>query len=118
MNSSLRIKILIPITLRERFVDSANQHPAPESCPYYYLGGFEDYRNRRLNQLLAAKEKLSVDDMKRIQLDNFSVKAQDLLAIILPELDTTVFTQPEWKAYRMWKTGIICMTRMNQLPLC
>ncbi|MCB0838172.1 MAG: penicillin acylase family protein [Bacteroidetes bacterium] len=83
------------------FVSSANQHPAPESYPYYYLGGFEDYRNRRLNQLLAAKEKLSVDDMKRIQLDNFSVKAQDLLAIILPELDTTVFTQPEWKAYRM-----------------
>jgi penicillin amidase len=67
------------------FVSSANQHPAPESYPYYYLGGFEDYRNRRLNRLLAAKEKLSVEDMKNIQLDNFSVKAEDALPIMLAE---------------------------------
>ena len=83
------------------FVSSANQHPAPESYPYYYLGGFEDYRNRRLNRLLSEKEKYSVDDMKNIQLDNFSVKAEDALPIMLADLDTTVFGEAAWKSYRL-----------------
>ncbi|MEZ4771609.1 MAG: penicillin acylase family protein [Bacteroidia bacterium] len=85
------------------FVSSANQHPTSPAYPYYYNGNFEEYRNRRLNQLLSEKEKYSVDDMKNFQLDNYALMAADLLPILLNDLDTTDFTQIEKDALKMLK---------------
>ena len=71
------------------FVSSANQNSTDLSYPYYYNGDpyFEDYRGRRLNDLLEQQEIFSAEDMKKIQLDNYSLKAAEILPTLLAYLD-------------------------------
>lgn len=71
------------------YVFSANQHSTPPSYPYYYLGNFEDWRSRRIQQRLEAMTSVTVDSMKSLQLDNFSQRAADALPIMLRLLDRT-----------------------------
>ena len=55
------------------FVSSANNKTVDETYPYH-IGSWYDlpYRNDRIRELLGEKEKFSVDDFKRIQLDQRS----------------------------------------------
>lgn len=69
------------------FVFSANQNSTPPSYPYYYLGGFEDYRSREIFDRLDVLKNATVDSMKAIQLDNFSRRAADALPVMLALLD-------------------------------
>lgn len=76
------------------FVSSANQHSTAPDYPYYYNGGFEDYRGRYLNRKLAEKEKFTIEDMAALQADNYSLKAEELLPLLIKytaesELNTT-----------------------------
>lgn len=62
------------------FLASANQHPADSTYPYYLYGvNYEPYRNRRINQVLAAEDSLTTADMKRLQQDNYNFKAAEFL---------------------------------------
>lgn len=65
------------------FVSSANQISTGPDYPHPYNGGFEDYRGRRINQLLESKDKFTVDDMKNFQQDIISLKAADILPTLL-----------------------------------
>ena len=69
------------------FVSSANQRSTGPNYPYDYLGSFEDYRGRRLNRLLSAKENMTFEDMKTIQLDDYFVMAEEGLPILLKHLN-------------------------------
>lgn len=69
------------------FVFSANQHSAPPSYPYYFLGGFDDFRGRHIYDRLAALQNATLDSMARLQLDNFSQRAHDALPVMLRLLD-------------------------------
>lgn len=46
-----------------------------------------DYRARRIEHCLAENDALSIDDMRRIQMDTYSLQAEKFLAILLPLLD-------------------------------
>lgn len=75
-----------PATLNpERgFVSSANQHSVDSSYPYYVFdASFEHYRNRRLNKRLSDMSRISVDEMKALQLDNFHLHAAEALPVLL-----------------------------------
>ena len=61
------------------FVASANQISADENYPHPFHGGFEDYRGRRINELLEQGEGMDVQDMKNFQLDDLSIKAREFL---------------------------------------
>lgn len=65
------------------FVGSANQRSTDESYPYYYNGDFDDYRGRYLNRALAQMEDITVADMMALQLDNFSIKAEENVPVLL-----------------------------------
>lgn len=70
------------------FVGSANQYPADSTYPFYQLGEFEDFRNRRYVEQLSAwieakPEGLTPQDMMALQLDNAAVYARDLLPALL-----------------------------------
>lgn len=66
------------------FVSSANQHPTDSTYPYYYTGfDFEHFRNRRINDLLSDLNKAGIEDMQRIQLDNYNLIAAESLPIML-----------------------------------
>ena len=73
------------------FISSANQHPTDTTYPYYYpgLGNYENYRNRRINQLLTAGNDIDVAFMEVMQNDNFNLHASEALPVLLSLLDTT-----------------------------
>ncbi len=83
------------------FVSSANQHPADANYPYYYNGRFEHYRNRRINQQLAAMESITVEDMKNLQNDNYNLQAAEILPTLLSYLNLELLNAEEQKNYQL-----------------
>ncbi len=69
------------------YVSSANQHSTDSSYPYYYLGGFEDYRGRALNMFLDSMTNINAKDMMSLQTNTFSLKAADALPALLSMLE-------------------------------
>jgi penicillin G amidase len=61
------------------FVSSANQIPVGPQYPYYILGDYEHYRNRRINEVLSGLKDATPDDMKTLHYDNMSVIARENL---------------------------------------
>lgn len=70
------------------FVSSANQHSTDPSYPYYYNGSFDEYRGRYINQQLGKAAKVDLEDMKALQLDNFSLLATEGTTAFLKTLDS------------------------------
>lgn len=77
------------------WVSSANQHPADSTWPYHYHGIYEFYRNRRINQRLAALAKVSAEDMMQLQNDNFNLYAHESLPLLLKHLDQNKLNRDE-----------------------
>lgn len=87
------------------FVSSANQYPADSTYPYYITGThFESYRNRRINHVLTEKNRITVDDMMKLQNDNYNLKAAESLPNFLACLDTTKFNPSEKQAYAVLRS--------------
>lgn len=86
------------------YVGSANQHPTAEGAyPYYYTANYEDYRGRRLYQLLSASDTtpLGFDDFQRFQLDSYGLFAADILPLMLSELDSTQVVGKSHEVYEV-----------------
>ena len=97
-----RLKIINP---KRQFVSSANQHPVDSLYPYYVYDHHYEYdRNRRINDRLNILGKVTPDDMKKLQNDNFNYRAYEILPVMLDTLDTTSFQAEEWKYFNMLKS--------------
>lgn len=77
------------------FLTSTNQQPADSTYPYYLGHDWRDaYRSLRIDTLLRAKERHSVDDLKRYQADVHAVQRDlfvplfDTLGGLSPRADT------------------------------
>lgn len=89
------------------FVSSANQHPTDSTYPYYYpgVGVYEQYRNRRINRLLAEGSQIDVDFMEKMQNDNYNLFAQEALPVMLSCMDMSKINsafKPAIEAMRSW----------------
>jgi penicillin amidase len=72
------------------YLSSANQHPVDATYPYYvYASRFEYYRGRRINERLETIEKVTVEDMKQLQNDNYNYIASEILPTMLEFVDST-----------------------------
>ena len=72
------------------FVSSANQIPVNRQYPYFFYDkGYEHFRNRRINERLAAQNQITPEDMMVLQGDNYNQKAADVLPMMLDSLDAT-----------------------------
>lgn len=80
------------------FVSSANQHPTDETYPYFYNGRFEYYRNRRINERLSMMEKITIEDMMKLQNDNMNLQAAESLPLFIKLLDISKLNK-EQNAY-------------------
>ncbi len=90
---------------RSGFVSSANQPTTDASYPYYYGSRqFDNFRSRRVNQLLAADKKFSIDDMKAMQNDVYSLEAEECLPILLEKLDYSKLNEADKAALESIKT--------------
>jgi penicillin amidase len=70
------------------FVSSANQIPVDSTYPYYvYDASYETYRNRRINNRLTELNKATPEDMMKLQLDNYNLKAAELIPVMLDTMD-------------------------------
>jgi penicillin amidase len=82
------------------FISSANQRSTDLTYPNYYNNGdFRDYRGTMVNRLLAQKEKWSVDDMKALQYNNYSLIAETALPFMLDKLDSTALNEKNKSIY-------------------
>lgn len=79
------------------FVSSANQHPTDSTYPYYYpgVGVYENYRNRRINQVLAAGKDIDMEFMKKLHSDNYNMNAAEALPTLLALLDSSKLSKDE-----------------------
>jgi len=72
------------------FVSSANQSSTDKTYPYYINWEFSPYeRGQRINDRLTAMTKANVDSMRNLQLDSYSIVAQNLLPHVLPLIDAS-----------------------------
>jgi penicillin G amidase len=89
------------------FVSSANQQSTAPNYPYYYNSErFEPYRGRILNRKLKEMEKITMEDMMKLQTDNYGLDAEEALPLMLKHLDTTqlsIIEKVQWEALKNWK---------------
>lgn len=72
------------------FLVSANQSSTDTTYPYYINWQFGSYqRAKRLNNRLAAMKNITVDSMRRLQMDDYSIHAYDALPAMLKYLNTS-----------------------------
>jgi penicillin amidase len=82
------------------FVSSANQSLTDPTYPYYINWRFGSYdRGKRINDLLSAMKKATVDSIRIMQADVYSMKAHDILPAMLKYLDTSKMHGPQLQAF-------------------
>ncbi|SDS30623.1 penicillin amidase [Mucilaginibacter mallensis] len=86
------------------FVSSANQSATDASYPYYINWQFGSYyRGKRINDRLTAMHGATVDSMRLMQMDNYSILAQDVLPTMIKYLDPTKMDAAQLKAVELLK---------------
>jgi penicillin G amidase len=87
------------------FVSSANQSSTDPTYPYYINWRFEQYyRGKRINDKLTVMQKATVDSMRIMQMDNYSMLAQDVLPTMLKYLDSSKMDKDQLKAFDILKS--------------
>ncbi|MFM9840698.1 MAG: penicillin acylase family protein [Cyclobacteriaceae bacterium] len=87
------------------FVSSANQYPVDVTYPYYIqASNWEEYRNRRINKLLTDLTKITPQDLMKLQLDNFNLKASESLPTFLSYIDSAQLKGTEAIAFQKLKS--------------
>lgn len=82
------------------FVSSANQSSTDPSYPYYINWEFSPYeRGKRINDRLTVMNKANVDSMRNLQMDSYSIAAQNLLPYILPIVDQSKLNATQKEAF-------------------
>ena len=95
-------KILNP---KEDYIKSANQHPVDSLYPYPWYDHFlEHYRNRRLDDRLKIMQNISVEDMMKLQHDNFNYNAFEMLHMMLDSLDSSQLSTTELRYVDLLKS--------------
>ncbi len=97
-----RVHIPVSKNPERGFVSSANQHVTDSTYPHYYNSGYgyEYYRNRRINQRLAAMNNITAEDMMQLQNDNFNLHAKEILPFLLTEIEAGKLTPEESEAFQ------------------
>jgi penicillin amidase len=80
-------------------VSSANQSLTDKTYPYYINWQFGPYqRGTRINTRLAAMDKITVDSMRLLQTDNYSITARDILPTLMAQIDSSKLDNNQLKA--------------------
>ncbi|MBC7616451.1 MAG: penicillin acylase family protein [Pedobacter sp.] len=84
------------------FVSSANQSSTDPSYPYYINWEFSPYeRGKRINDRLMVMNKANVDSMRNLQMDSYSLIAQNLLPYILPLVNQPQLNATQKEAFNI-----------------
>ena len=84
------------------FVSSANQSSTDPSYPYYINWEFSPYeRGKRINDRLTKMNNATVDSMRNLQMDSYSIMAENLLPSILPLVDQANLNATQKEAFQL-----------------
>ena len=89
----------VPFTLNPTrgFISSANQKSTDATFPNYYNDGdFRDYRGTVLNDYLSKENEWTVEKMKQLQLNNFSLKAKTALDAVFTIFDSAMIQNSKY----------------------
>ena len=87
------------------FVSSANQHPTDSMYPFYVFNdGYDTYRSRIINDFFRSKEKFDIQDFKKLQNNNFNLKAQEITPYLIENLNESSLTDSEKDALSILKS--------------
>ncbi len=87
------------------YLASANQTSTYPTYPYYLHWEFGSYqRAKRLNNRLSAMNHITVDSMRLLQLDDYSIHACDVLPALLKRINPAQLTAVQQQAYQVLKT--------------
>ena len=98
------------------FISSANQRSTSKEYPYYYNGNFEPYRGRIVNKLLEEKNNFTIEDMKAMQMSNYSLKAAEMLPVFYNHLDNSVLSSEEKEWLELLKKWNHNFERKSEMP--
>lgn len=86
----------------EGFISTANNKIVGVDYPYHITNTWaQPYRQQRIRDVLMSKEKLSIDDMKELQFDQYNLQAQEFVPILLEALKGTSLRPIDEKAREM-----------------
>jgi penicillin amidase len=86
------------------YLSSANQSSTDQSYPYYINWSFGPYeRGKRINDRLSAMKHATVDSMRLLQSDTYSVRAQDVLPALLGYIDPTKLDETQLQVLKTVK---------------
>jgi penicillin amidase len=86
------------------FVSSANQIPVDISVYPYYLGGsFPPYRGTAINRFLNRINDITIDDMKKLQTENYDLFAEMARPVLLKYINEDSLDLTEKKYFEMMK---------------
>jgi len=85
------------------FVSSANQRPVDSTYPYYLGREYPTPRGVIINRMLADTAKFTVEDMKKMQTDNYNVFAEWARPLLLRNIDVSALTAAESKYLQLLK---------------
>ena len=86
------------------FLSSANQHPADKNYPYYLSEAFwPSFRASRINQVLRSSDRISLEDMINLQLDNTNMLAKTILPYMLNTIVSNQLNQNEINIFHVIK---------------
>lgn len=84
------------------FVSSANQSSTDPSYPYYINWEFSPYeRGKRINDRLKAMEKITADSMRNLQMDSYSIMAENLVPYLLPLVNAANLNATQKEAFNL-----------------
>jgi penicillin G amidase len=87
------------------FVSSANQYPADSTYPYYITAReYESYRNRRINSQLEDMDSIVIEDLMKLQNDNYQLKAEESLPYFISVVDSLDLNKKEKYALSILKS--------------
>ncbi|RKR85192.1 penicillin amidase [Mucilaginibacter gracilis] len=87
------------------FLSSANQESTDSTYPYYINWHFSSYtRGKRINDKLRAMHHATVDSLRLLQTDNYSIFAEDVLGTMLADLDQSKMSGEQKQAYKVIAT--------------
>ncbi len=99
------------------YVYSANQTPTDSTYPYYYNGDYPQYRSWIINDYLEKARKITVQDMKKLQLNSYARWIEDFKDATAPFFDIAKLNTNEKSFYQQLQAWNLENTRDNTFSL-
>ncbi|MEM9837067.1 MAG: penicillin acylase family protein [Bacteroidota bacterium] len=83
------------------FVSSANQRQTDTTYPYHYVSNYSNWRSRIINRRLSQLKDVNQRSMKELQLNAYSVLAEDLLPLLLAKINRQQLDQEGKRIFQL-----------------